>query len=119
MMLLSRRAVARLSALPLSGVGRTPQIAYLRHSSAPLAQRVTLDTPYISGDMPLPEGILGSVEELLLEVGDMVSEGDIVAVVDTAKVSLEVKASRSGVVTAVLVELGDEIKEQSPIYELE
>jgi len=103
-----------------SGVGRPSALSLLRSSSATAAeQRATLDTPYISGDMPLPEGILGSVEELLLDVGDTVGEGDVVAVIDTAKVSLEVKASRDGVVAAVLVELGDEIKEMSPIYELE
>ena len=57
--------------------------------------------------------------ELLLEVGSEVAEGDVVAVIDTAKVSLEVKASQNGVVRAVLVEVGSEIKECSPIYELE
>ena len=42
----------------------------------------TLDTPFISDSVPLPEGILGTVEELLVDVGDSVEEGDVIAVVE-------------------------------------
>jgi pyruvate/2-oxoglutarate dehydrogenase complex dihydrolipoamide acyltransferase (E2) component len=78
-----------------------------------------LDTPFISDSVPIPEGILGPVESLFLEVGDSCNENDVVAVIDTDKVSLDVKASRSGVVAAVLVSEGDEVKERQPLYRLE
>ena len=78
-----------------------------------------LRTPFISDTVPIPEGILGSIEELHLDVGDEVSEDDVIAVVETDKVSLDIKATRSGVVKAVLVEVGQTVKEEEAIYELE
>ena len=78
-----------------------------------------LRTPFISDTVPIPEGILGSIEELHLGVGDEVSEDDVIAVVETDKVSLDIKATRSGVVKAVLVEVGQTVKEEEAIYELD
>ena len=78
----------------------------------------TLDTPFISDSIPLAEGILGTVEELHLEVGSSVREDDVVAVIETDKVALDVKASFSGVVASVCVEVGDTVMERQPLYEL-
>ena len=78
-----------------------------------------LRTPFISDTVPIPEGILGSIEELHLGPGDEVNEDDVIAVVETDKVSLDVKATHSGVVKAVLVEVGQTVKEEEAIYELE
>mmetsp|Transcript_701 Transcript_701/g.1422 ORF Transcript_701/g.1422 Transcript_701/m.1422 type:complete len:132 (+) Transcript_701:384-779(+) len=89
----------------------------LRCSAA--ARVETLDTPFLSDSVPLAEGILGTVEELHLEVGSAVKEDDVIAVIDMAKVSLDVKASKSGVVAEVLVNVGEEVKEASPLYRLE
>ena len=79
----------------------------------------TLDTPFISDTIPLAEGVLGSVEEIIAEVGQSVDENEVVAVVETDKVSLEIRASRPGVIARVLVAVGDEVKEQQPIFELQ
>ena len=54
----------------------------------------------------------------MLEVGDSVVENEVIAVVETDKVALDVKASKAGVIEAVLVNIGDEVKEQQPIYAL-
>lgn len=76
-------------------------------------------TAFISDSVPLAEGILGTVEELHLSVGEAVQEYDVIAVIETDKVSLDVKAMYSGVVAAVCVSPGQEVKEQQPLYELE
>ena len=81
--------------------------------------RPTLDTPFISDTIPLAEGVLGTVEELLAEPGQAIEENEIVAVIETDKVSLDVRASREGVISAVLVAVGDEVKERQALYELE
>ena len=65
------------------------------------------------------EGILGNVEELLAEVGQSVAQNEVVAVIETDKVTLDVKASKSGVVSAILVSVGDIVKERQPLYSLE
>ena len=41
----------------------------------PLSTRKTLDTPFISDTIPLAEGILGTVEELMVDVGQSVVRG--------------------------------------------
>ena len=38
---------------------------------------------------------------------------------ETDKVSLDVRASRAGIIRALLVAEGDDVKEKQPIYELE
>ena len=78
----------------------------------------TLDAPFISDTVPLAEGILGTVEELHCEIGDQVQEMDVIAIVETDKVSLDIKANRSGTVSGILVELGEQIKERQPLYSL-
>ena len=70
-------AVLRSSAQPQLACATLLAKRSVCASSAP-----TLDTPFISDSVPLPEGILGTVEELLLNVGDSVEEGEVIAVVE-------------------------------------
>ena len=93
--------------------------AALRPRSLSSAAAATLDTPFISDTIPLAEGTLGTVEELLFGIGHSVSENEVIAVVETDKVSLDVKASHSGIIKAVLVNVGDEVKERQALYSLE
>ena len=106
----------RLARRPLARTG--PSLArYV--STAPASRIRTLDTPFISDTIPLAEGELGSVEELLKAVGDEVEENEVIAVVETDKVTLDIKASEPGVIAAVLVEVGETVKEKQALYELE
>lgn len=124
----TRALLRRPASLPAATCGRAFSHAVrssLIRQAAPHALRCfstastnTLDTPFISDTIPLAEGILGTVEELMLEVGDSVVENEVIAVVETDKVALDVKASKAGVIEAVLVNIGDEVKEQQPIYAL-
>ncbi|KAL3902575.1 MAG: hypothetical protein SGPRY_012007 [Prymnesium sp.] len=78
----------------------------------------TLDTPFISDTVPLAEGVLGTVEELHCKVADEVKEMDVIAVIETDKVSIDVRANRSGTISGILVELGETVKERQPLYSL-
>ena len=42
----------------------------------------------------------------------------MIAVIETDKVALDVKASQAGTIGAVLVSVGDEVKEQQALYAL-
>ena len=113
-------ALRRSSALAVRAQRALPLIAArVRSTQASPGSAPTLDTPFISDTIPLAEGVLGTVEEVLAEVGQAVDENEVVAVVETDKVSLDIRASRSGVIAAVLVAVGEEVKEQQPIFELE
>ena len=68
--------------------------------------------------MPLAEGVLGDVEAILAEVGQVVDENTVVAVIETDKVSLDIKARTDGVISAVLVEEGEQVKESQALFEL-
>ena len=74
----------------------------------------TLDAPTWS--LPLPEGVLGTVEKLYCKVGSRVYESEVVAVIETDKVAVDVHAQRSGVITAILVDTGEEVKVRQPLY---
>ena len=124
-----RRATTRLP--QLATAARVPQLATVtrlpplslrsrtQSTQAAAAGQSTLDTPFISDTIPLAEGVLGTVEEMLAEPGQAVEENEVVAVVETDKVSLDIRASRGGVILAALVQVGDEVKEKQPIYTLE
>ena len=77
----------------------------------------TLDAPTWS--LPLPEGVLGQVSELFCEPGSRVHMDETVAVIETDKLAIDVKASQSGVVSAVLVSVGDDVKVRQPLYALD
>ena len=127
--ILMRRATTRLP--QLATAARVPQLATVtrlpplslrsrtQSTQAAAAGQSTLDTPFISDTIPLAEGVLGTVEEMLAEPGQAVEENEVVAVVETDKVSLDIRASRGGVILAALVQVGDEVKEKQPIYTLE
>jgi len=53
------------------------------------------------------------VAELSASVGDHVAAGDVIAVLETAKASLEVEAPEAGVVLEIRCSVGDEIAEHS------
>ena len=104
--------------LLLRAARRAPHLARTFRASAPALGK-SLKAPFISDTVPLPEGILGTVEELHIGVGDVVNELDVIGVVETDKVSLDIKATASGTVTEVLVEVGEEIKELQELFRLE
>ena len=59
----------------------------------------------------------GQVEvvDILKKVGDRVSEGDVVAAIEAMKAKHDIKSKFSGTVSAVHVQIGDEIDSTRPI----
>src|ERR1700749_1794880 len=60
----------------------------------------------------------GIVLEWHVSVGDFVNEGDTVVEVSTDKVDAEVPAPSAGTITALLVEVDDEVPVGSPMAEM-
>ena len=65
--------------------------------------------------LPLADGVVGEVGEVLCGVGDAVKRDEPVVVVETDKVSVDIRADRDGVVAAVLAVEGDEVSEDQPL----
>lgn len=124
-------------------LGRWDRLARRALATAPTPGASTLDAPFISDTMPLAEGVIGELGELCVAVGDQVSENDVVAVIETGaclhsprtppnpsltslpfvwdivdKAAINVKASQSGVIAAILVEIDEPITECMPMFEL-
>jgi len=57
----------------------------------------------------------GTLQEWVKQAGDQVAEGDVIAVIETDKASVEVTAFRSGVLRALLVEAGTVVPVGKPI----
>ena len=65
--------------------------------------------------LPLADGVVGEVGEVLCGVGDAVRRDEVVVVVETDKVSVDIRAARDGVVAAVLSAQGEEVSEGQPL----
>ena len=85
----------------------------LRLRCASTSSTWTLDMP--QWGLPLADGVVGEVGEVLCGVGDAVKRDEPVVVVETDKVSVDIRASRDGVVAAVLAVEGDEVSEGQPL----
>lgn len=62
-----------------------------------------------SSGLEIKAGLPGSIFKVLVNVGDKVSEGQAVVVIEAMKMEIEVAAPKSGVVSAVNVKQGDTI----------
>jgi acetyl-CoA/propionyl-CoA carboxylase biotin carboxyl carrier protein len=76
-----------------------------------------------NGRQPLGNDILapmhGVVVEIGVALGDVVTEGQVVAVVEAMKMMNEIRAHRAGTVEAVLVEPGLTVEPQAPLLRLD
>ena len=60
----------------------------------------------------------GTIENWLVEVGDHVSEYDPICEVNTAKVTAEVPSIYDGVITEILVDVGETVPVGQAIYKI-
>ena len=96
---------------------RLTALTLRRHASRRLLCSWTVDMP--SWGVPVAEGAVGTVGELLCDVGAHVEMDEAIAVVESDKVTVDIRASRSGVVSAVLATAGEEVLEGQPLYRFE
>lgn len=87
-----------------------------RHDAyLPSARSLTSPSKHRRGDSSNPNHIIipfpGQLVEIMVDVGDVIAKNDIVAVVKQMKMELEIRASRSGIVSWVYE--GDEDDEVS------
>ena len=62
--------------------------------------------------------ITGTVWKIEVKVGDVVSEGQTVVVLESMKMEMPVESPAAGTVSAVLVKEGDSVEEGAPVVEL-
>ena len=58
----------------------------------------------------VPAPLAGNVFEVLVAVGDVVAEGDVILVLEAMKMETEIRSPASGTVTAINIKAGDSVK---------
>ncbi len=71
----------------------------------------------LHGGVPAP--VTGTIKEILANVGDSVSEGERVMMMEAMKMDIEIVAPASGTVKQVFVKPGDGVKEHQPLFSIE
>jgi len=84
----------------------------------PVVREHTITAPKWPRGDAHTDGFLGTLDELLCDVGARVREDETVAVIETDKISVDVRAPVAGVIVAVLATAGESVDENQPIYML-
>ena len=90
------------------------------HDDAAVARgdaRWRILTPVISDQVSIPDGVVGDVAEINVEVGDVVDEGHVAVVIETHKACLNVRAT--GHRRMVVTEVSSLCKSFSPIAQFQ
>ncbi|HBP29378.1 acetyl-CoA carboxylase biotin carboxyl carrier protein subunit [Advenella sp. FME57] len=67
----------------------------------------------------LESSVAGRIISIQLQVGQSVTEGDEIAIIESMKMELPVEAEHSGTVIRVLAATGDEVDEAQALAEIE
>jgi acetyl-CoA carboxylase biotin carboxyl carrier protein len=62
--------------------------------------------------------IAGTVWKIEVAVGDSISEGQTVVILESMKMEMPVESPAAGKVSAILVKSGDAVEENAPLLEL-
>ena len=62
--------------------------------------------------------ITGTVWKIEVKVGDSVSEGQTVVILESMKMEMPVESAEAGKVSSVLVKEGDAVEEGAPLIEI-
>lgn len=101
------------AAAPVDSITSTPSpTSAPANAPQPAAETVTLKVPDI-GDSDTVEVI-----EIPVAVGDTVALDDTLVVLESDKASMEVPSTHAGVIKAVLLEVGQQVKQDTPMVVL-
>ncbi len=84
-----------------------------------VAEAPTAAAAPTSGDKTVDTPLQGKVFKMLVNVGDVVKSGDVVAVIESMKMENEIQTSQSGTVKSVLVNVGSEVDSNQPLIVIE
>lgn len=85
-----------------------PKAAAPKKASAPAA----------AGGAPINAPMRGTIVDVKVKVGDKVSNGTVVAVLEAMKMENDIVSDKDGVVAAVLVNKGDSVETGAPVVTL-
>ncbi len=84
------------------------------------AQETTSEKPgKVNTNNALKSPLPGVITEIKVNVGDEVNAGDTVVVLEAMKMANNLEAEKSGKVTAILVQTGESVMEDTPLVVIE
>ncbi len=83
-------------------------------AAAPVASGKTIDSPMVGTFYvkPAPDA------DNFVSVGDSVSEGQVICIIEAMKVMNEIKAEASGTITAIVAEEGKPVQFGDPLFQI-
>ena len=97
-----------------SAAQSAPQQAAPAPAAAPAASGKTIKSPMVGVfySAPAPE------KPAFVSVGDRVSKGDVVCIIEAMKIMNEITAEESGTISEVLVSNGDVVEFDQPLFRI-
>ncbi len=91
--------------------GVSAPVAAPRRVSAPVAAPVTAPTPVAgAGSIKVEAGAAGKIFKIEKNVGDKVSKGDAILILEAMKMEIPVVAPEDGTVASINVAIGDTVE---------
>lgn len=106
--------IALRTALARSVVADPRKCRCIASLTTPLMEKHTIKVPTMGDSITE-----GTIVEWTAQVGQMVKDGDVVALVETDKVTVDIKADMDGVVTQQFGEIDDTVEVGADLYEID
>ena len=90
-------------------VGPEGSIDGITASAAPVSAAAAVASAPAGEGEELPAPLAGNIFKVLVNQGEQVNEGDVLLVMEAMKMETEIRATKSGMVQAVLVKEGDSV----------
>ena len=83
-----------------------------------IGEKKAAAAPAVAGGTPINAPMRGTIVDVKVKVGDKVSNGTVVAVLEAMKMENDIVSDKDGVVAAVLVNKGDSVETGAPVVTL-